>query len=333
MSDKNKTTATVETTDSFFTNSGNSSQIANFMASGFKANVMRTNAVLRHEEWLELDAALVNVALPRLRIVEDLRAAGLVHNLGGLGTTMSGYEKASDISPASVSMDGLAQSENDTIDFSEVQIPVPITHKDYRINLRKLAASRALGESIDTMTARAAARQVAEQLEDAVFNGVTSINVNGQTIYGLTNEPNVNTLTGTDFATIANIYATFMNAVAGLEADNFFGPYDAYVATVQYGQMRQIYADGSRESAMERVLRGIPQIRSIRVSDSLTAGTAVMFEMRADVIDLAIAQDMVNIEWETKGGWVMWHKVFAVMVPRIKSDYDGRSGINYITGI
>jgi hypothetical protein len=55
--------------------------------------------------------------------------------------------------------------------------------------------------------------------------------------------------------------------------------------------------------------------------------------MRADVIDLAIAQDMVNIEWETKGGWVMWHKVFAVMVPRVKSDYDGRSGIVNITGI
>ena len=329
MLDKNK--ATVQTPEQFM--SGGGSIAANFMASGFKANAMRTNAVLRHEEWLELDAALINVALPRLRIVEDLRAAGLVHNLGGLGTIMTGYEKASDISPADVSMDGLAQSENDTIDFTEVQVPVPITHKDYRINLRKLEASRRLGESIDVMTARAAARQVAEQLEDAVFNGISSINVNGQTITGLTNQADINTLGGTDWGTIANIYTDCMNAVATEEADNFFGPYDMYVATTQYGQMRQIYADGSRESAMERVLRGIPQIRSIRVSDSLTAGSAILFEMREDVIDLAIAQDIVNIEWETKGGWVMWNKVYAVMVPRVKSDYDGRSGICYITGI
>ena len=330
MFDKNNT-ATVQTPDSFIANG--SSALARFMASGFKVNSLRTNAVLRHEEWLELDAALIEVARPRLRIVEDLRAAGLVHNLGGLGTIMTGYEKASDISAASVSMDGLAQSENDTIDFTEVQIPVPITHKDYRINLRKLEASRRLGESIDTMTARMAARQVAEQLEDAVFNGISTINVNGQTITGLTNHADANSVSGSDWGTIANIYTDCMAVVASLEAANFFGPYDMYVATVQYGQMRQIYADGSRESAMERVLRGIPQIRTIRVSDSLTAGSAVAFEMRADVIDLAIAQDMVNIEWETKGGWVMWHKVFAVMVPRVKSDYDGRSGVVNLTGI
>jgi uncharacterized linocin/CFP29 family protein len=329
MADNN---AALIQTPAQFANSG-ASMAASFIANGFKPDGLRTNAVLRHEEWLELDAALVNVALPRLRIVEDLRAAGLVHNLGGLGTIMSGYEKASDISAADVSMDGLAQSENDTIDFSEVQIPVPITHKDYRINLRKLMASRALGESIDTMTLRAATRQVAEQLEDMVFNGVSSINVNGQTIYGLTNEPNANTLSGSDWGTIGNIYSDCMNAVAALEADNFFGPYDMYVATTQFGQMRAIYSDGSRESAYERVLRGIPQIRSIRVSDSLTAGTAVMFEMRSDVIDLAIAQDIVHIEWETKGGWVMWNKVYAVMVPRVKSDYDGRSGILNISGI
>ena len=42
------------------------------LASNMNPNVLRTNAVLRKDEWEQLDAAVVNIARERLSAVSDL---------------------------------------------------------------------------------------------------------------------------------------------------------------------------------------------------------------------------------------------------------------------
>ncbi len=305
-----------------------------FLPSGqLNLNALRTNATLRKEEWEELDLRVVDVARQRLNAVADLRAAGLVLNLGGIGTTISQYEQMGDMSAANIDMSGVAPGVEDRLTFELISIPVPVIHKDFRLNIRHLEASRRLGQSIDVSTAGVAARRVADALEGLVFNGDTGIVVNGNALEGYTTATNRNTGTASgDWGTIANIYTDCNSMVQDAEAAYYFGPYTMYVAATQFGQMRAIYTDGSGESAFQRVLRGIPQISTIKPSDTLTAGSVLLIQMSSEVVDLAVAQDISTIEWNTMGGLVRHFKVWAVMAPRVKNDANSASGIVHYTG-
>lgn len=305
---------------------------ARLLQAGFNVNALRTNALLRHEEWLEIDRVVVDIARARLVGIADLRTYGLVHPLGGLGTILSAYEQMSDMSDANVDMSGVTPGEEDKIEFSQVSIPVPIVHKDFRLNIRQLEASRRLGDGLDTTQAQVATRKVTEALESMLFNGVT-MKVNANAIYGYTTHPNRNIYSAAgDFGTISNIFPTVNGMVAAAEADNYYGPFGLYVASTQYAEMRANYTDGSGQSAIQRCLESIPNLGFIKPATSLAAGSLVLVTFVADVVDLAVAQDIVPIEWEAEGGLVQHFKTMCAMVPRIKADVDGKSGIVHATG-
>ena len=310
-----------------------SSQASRWLNSGLSANALRSNDLLRKDEWVSYDTTLVKVAGDRLNIIADLRADSLVRNLGGLGVLVTEYEKQTEMTPANIDMAGVTPGREDSIGFILVGVPIPIIHKDFRINIRRLLASRRNGEGIDVSSTEAAARTVVEAMEDLVTNGASGIVINGQALYGLTNFADTLPETGSDWGTIANIITSIEAAIAAAEENHMYGPFRLYVATPQWGQMRSIYSDGSRESAFERVSRVYPQIRSMKAGDRLTAGTAVLVQMTSDVIQLAIAQDITNVEWNTLGGMVAHFKVLAAMAPIVKSDAEGQTGIVYLTGI
>jgi uncharacterized linocin/CFP29 family protein len=299
-------------------------------------NALRTNDTLRKEEWVELDTAVVDIARQRLTGIADLNAAGLVLRLGSIGTTISQYEKQSDMTDANVDMAGVTPGQEDRVTFELVSVPVPVIHKDFRVNIRHLEASRSLGQSIDVTQATVAARKVSDKLESILFDGDDGIVVNGNGLSGYTNDSARNTGTGSDWGTITNIYTDVNAMISDAEADNMFGPYVLYVAKTQFGQMRALYTDGAPESAYDRVLRGLggpANLTAIKPADVLTAGECVLVQMTREVVDLAVAMDVSTIEWDNMGGLVKHFKVWAIMVPRIKSDKDGRSGIVHYTGI
>ena len=66
------------------------------------------------------------------------------------------FNQGLDLGDALTSLDGLTRSENDRQEFTPAYAPLPITHKDFFINLRALSASRERGEALDTSQARAA---------------------------------------------------------------------------------------------------------------------------------------------------------------------------------
>ena len=293
---------------------------------------LRTNTLLRKDEWIELDRALVDVARQRLQLITDLRSMGLVHALGGLGTLISEYEQVTDMDDANVDMSGVTEGEEDAPDFPLVGVPVPIHHKSFRVNIRKLAASRKRGDGVDVTSITIAGRKVADSLEAMALNGITGT-LAGQSMYGYRNHPDRNTGTAVgDFGTIGNIAMTVANMVAAAEADSFYGPYILYVAATQYGEMRSVYTDGSGQSAIIRILQSIPTIKQIKPCDQLTAGELLLVQMTRDVVDLAIAQDIVNVQWDENGGMVERHKVFAAMAIRVKSDAEQKCGVVHYTG-
>lgn len=289
-------------------------------------------ALLRKDEWEELDTRLVQEARQRLVGIADLNAAGLTMPLGGLGTLVSQFEKVGDLTEADVNMSGATAGNKDTVDFDLVGVPVPIIHKDFEINIRRLLASRRLGDGLDTTQISIATRRVADKLEEILFNG-QDITVQGGTIFGYRTHPDRNTGTAVgDFGTIVNIFPTVNNMVIAAEADNYFSPYTLYVSKIQFSEMRAVFNDGSGQSAMVRILENIPTITSIKAADVIPDGELVLVTMLPDVVDLAIAQDITVVQWDQMGGMISQFKVMTAQVPRVKSDRRGRSGIVHFTG-
>lgn len=308
---------------------------------------LRTNDVLRKEEWQQLDETLVGVARQRLIGIGDLVTRGLSFNLGGLGVILSQYEQLGDMSDASVDFSGVTDAEKDSVTFTLVSVPVPIFHKDFSINIRRLDASRgpnSIGQAIDRTQIETAAQKVTEQMEEVLFNGMGS-GANGGSVqsgagsttqnllYGYLNESHINTTSGSTWGTVTNPQADAISAIGVLEGDRYFGgPYVVYVPTTQYNKLRNFHTDGSGDQVFDR-LRRIQGIEDIRPGDRMSSGTALMVTMRRDVVDLAIGQELTVVEWESKGGLMLHFKVMAALAPRVKFDANGGSGLCTITGI
>lgn len=295
-------------------------------------NGLVVNSLLRRDEWEEFDRAVVMAAGPRVAIVNRLRGLNLIHPLGGLGTLVSQWNVTSQMSRAEVNMSGRTRTEADRVDFNLAGVPVPMIVKDFEINRRQLEASRRLGDGIDTTNAFEAGRVVGEEIASIVYNGAPGIVLNNNTLYGLTNHPNRNTVSGSDWGTISNILANVITMIAAAAADNYHGPFGLNVAQQQYIEMLSTYTDGSGDTALDRVLR-LPQIQFVEPADQLADGTAVLFQLTMNVLDYAEALDITLVEWVSGDGMVNHFKAMAAGAPRIKSDYATQSGIVHITGI
>lgn len=312
--------------------------------SGLDTGVLRTNDLLRKEEWQKLDETLVGVARQRLIGISDLVSRGLSFNLGGLGVVLSQYEQLGDMSDANVDFAGVTDGEKDSVTYTLVSIPIPIFHKDFSINVRRLEASRqGFGQAIDQTQIETAAQKVTEMCEEVLFNGMGSGanggslqigagNTNQAQLYGYLSQPNINSQSGSDWGTVTAPTTDLINTIGVLEGDRYFGPYVVYVPTTQFNQLRAFHTDGSGDQVFDRIGR-IQGIENVRPGDRLPDGTALMVSMRRDVIDLAIGQDLTVVEWEAKGGLMLNFKVMTALAPRVKFDATGGSGISKITGI
>lgn len=300
----------------------------------FREQRIHTNATLRKDEWVRLDEQLITAARERLVIVEDLRAAGLTFNVGGLGVLISEWENASEITDAEITMDGETAADEDRQEFGLNGVPIPVVQKRFKIGERVLMASRTRGSSLDVTTGIEAARAVARTSERMVFHGTSlgASNSAGQVyqIYGLTNFPQRNTMVLLDWANPATtpeaILGDIHDMIQALEADRQYGPYVIYIPAAYSHRFREDFKANSDKTLMQRVLDE-PLIRAIRVADALDTGEVIMLQMDRLTIDLAVASDLSNIQWGSPSGWTNYFQTFAAWAPRLKTDYDGRCGI------
>lgn len=301
------------------------------LANNLNMECLRTNATLRDDEWEELDRVAIDAFNDPLIAVDDLRSRGLTHDLGGLGTLVSQYNRISEMNEAEVSMWASMDGENNRVLMDLQNVPVPVIFKDWQLDIRTLESSRRLGEGLDTLYARAAARVIGEKLEDMLFNGLTTV-MGGTPIYGYRTEPNRNTSSGSDWGTATNIYPDILTMVGALYGDNVRGPFVLYLHNDQYVQTLARTGDTNitwRQFAIDN----IPELQDIKLAHRMTAGEGVLVNMDPNTVDLAVAEDFMPVEWEAKGGLSLNFRNLIVAVPRVKSDYHGRSGVYHITGI
>lgn len=300
------------------------------------AAALRTLDTLRHEEWKFFDDELVKEAVIRLVGVADLIAAGNVKPVSNaLGKMIFGYEKVTDMDEAETSLDGLSRTDNDRQEFSLNQLPLPITHKDFFINLRALAASREKGEPLDTTQVRTAGRVVAERLEKMLFQGGPAFG--GLSIYGYTTHPNRNTASfdGTkDWGDATKDGASFLTDVLALKAaaaaDRMYGPYVIYVPADADANLDNDFKSAVSQTIRERLMK-VNGISAIKVADQLPSGNVVLVQMTPDVACWVRGEDLQTVQWDEYGGFEINFKAFAIGVPLIRSDAAGRSGVVHMS--
>lgn len=310
-----------------FTGGGNVA--ATLLANSFRVEALRTNNVLRKDEWELFDTTVVQIAQERLIGVADLLNAGLRFDLANaMGTTRLEWERMGDMDDAEISMSGLKEGENDRVIFDLASLPIPIIHKDFSINARALAASRNLGQSLDTTQAAAAARLVSERTENLLFNGANVSGTNGN-IYGYQTYPDRNTgsvtaswLTATGEQILADVLSMIEDAIA----DNMYGPYVIYVPNAVLVKLGNDFKANSDKTILQR-LKEVPGISDIRPSSKMSTTSVLLIQMTSDVVDMVVGQQPVPIQWDSHGGMKMNFKVMTIMVPRIKSDQSGQCGI------
>jgi uncharacterized linocin/CFP29 family protein len=288
--------------------------------------ILRTAGVLRKDEWVAFDEALIEEATTRLRGVADLISAGLTMNIpNSMGKTILEYEKIGQMGDATVSLDGLAATENDLAEFSLSSLPLPITHKDFFINLRKLTASRGRGEALDTTQIRMAGRKIAEAQETMLFNGGKTFG--GFPIYGYTNHPNRNTESfGTNGAWSAaaktgqNILDDVLTMIAASEDANMYGPWVIYVPRDASTKLENDFKANVTQSIRQRIMQ-VSGVSDVRIADSLATGNVLLVQ----------SEPLQTVQWDIQGGFAVNFKAFQIQVPLVRADSAGQSGIVHMT--
>lgn len=290
-------------------------------------------ATLRKDEWKILDDAIVVAAKERLRAVADLRSAGLTFSIpNGMSKTVLETETQSDITPATISMDPARQGEGDRPEYELSNLPLPVIHKDFYFNARQVAVSRNSGSPLDTTMAQLAARRVSEEAEKLVIGVGQTVKYGGGQVYGYTNFPErittVSLTDPTDSGWTPKILLGEVLEMRQASVDSFhYGPYVLYVAPAWDRYLDDDYSDQKGDNTLRQRLQQISSISDIRTLDHLTDFDMVLVQQTSDVARLVMGMDITTVQWETMGGMRLNFKVMAIMVPQLRSDFNGRTGI------
>lgn len=312
---------------------GGSGVARKLLACKFNVNdALRTNATLRSDEWKDMDEAVVAAAQPRLVGVADLMSRGLVRRItNGLGKTVTEYEDVSDMTDAEVSIDAVTKGQNDRVDYTLKAMPLPITFKEFQINIRALNASRERGESLDVTQSALAGIKVAQRTEAILFTGLSTYTYGGGTIYGYMDHPNRNTYSLTanwddSAASGETILADVLAMIQASVDDRFYGPWGLYIPTNYQTALGEDFKSNSDKSVRQR-LNEVEGLEFIKVADSLTADNVILVQLSVETVRMVEGLPITTVEWDTEGGMILHFKVMTINIPQLRADQNGRMGL------
>lgn len=299
----------------------------------------RTLAPLMDKAQVMIDRAVVEVGLQRLTLTADLLAAGLVYPLTDpLSIAQLEWSTQSKIGAAQRTMSPSSRGENKLPVITPYRLPIYLTTDKFEIDIRTLKTSQRNGTPLDTAIVKQCVRSVNEAVEDATINGATTLDGqalqdSGYTAPGLLNHPNVNTqaLTIAAWTTApvgSTVFTEVMAMIAKLQGDKKFGPYRMYVGTTIGNTMDNDFnSNTSNPITIRQRLLQIESLQAVRVADLLPATKVILMQMTSDVCDIVMGQAPTVIPWTSLDGFTIHNLVMSIMVPRVRADADGNSGI------
>ena len=183
------------------------------------------------DAWMRIDRRGKDIARDTLVFFNRLAAASPTPI--GIGDLVSYYNQTSDSGEVHVSMDGRSGGKGDKVLSKYVGTPVPVLDSfTARYGWREMEVMRKGNGMFDQKAIANNQRRLAEKMEDMALNGMPSINVGGNTIYGARTFPQRTTNThGLTLATStgAQWLAAFKDLCAKLIGDNQYGRVTVFV--------------------------------------------------------------------------------------------------------
>lgn len=316
---------------------------------------IRAYSPLRPREQILFDNTVVTEFADRLQVVRRLIASGLTFRLTRpFAHAQIEHGQEGNTEGATRSRNPLARSEWDMIERQPVLTPIYYTFADFQLTLPDLETSRNTGVGLDVSLIRNKARDIAEDIEDAVING-PGVQVLGSNAYGLLNAPNVNTFNLSGGLTWDNpsktgeqILADMNSIFSAFDAIRAFGPIDIWLPVSWYNALnfkrRDVTVDRTVFQDIGDLRRGNQPV-FIGQADRLPEDQMVAYIRSSNVLDVVVgdfggqkADDDPNVPdtnpvpitvfpWQEKAGLVLNWKLIACVIPRIKNTMAGVSGI------
>jgi uncharacterized linocin/CFP29 family protein len=298
---------------------------ANSGAMAFEGNALSITV----DAWRRIDQRAQALARSRLAVFNRLAQASTIPV--SIADLVNYYPQVSDSGEVLVSLDGRGQAKADAASVKYVGTPVPVLTATARMGWRQMEVHRKGGGLIDVTTIANKQRKIAEKLEDMAINGLASVNVGGDTIYGLRTLPQRNTFShGLTLATAtgAQWLAAFKSAISAAIGDNQFGRLTVFVNQGDYTAADTTdYAANYQGTILQR-LRTISQIADIVPASSVPVN---------EILGIA---DLDTGEWggilsampmttrpknrsEPEDDYVF--SVISAAAPQFRSDYNGQS--------
>jgi len=296
-------------------------------------------AVLTRDDWIHFDREVMEAARPKMRFVADLQAAGLNYNVpNGMSKTVLQYYRMSETTPATTSMSGLKRGTNDAPVADFVNLPLPIIHKDFRVDSRMLLVSKNGGMPLDTTNLRLAAARVGEEIERLHLGTAASFSFGGGTVYGARNFPGRITGSITIPTTGGWVPRTAVTQILAAiqSARNEFhgGPYLVYFSPAWEQYLEDDYVPGtsnSTDTLRDRLSRH-GAVSSISIADFLPAWDVLIIEKTPETMRVVTGMEIQTLQWSEQGGMDLYWKVMAIKVPQVREDIYGATGVIHLTG-
>jgi hypothetical protein len=87
------------------------------------------------------------------------------------------------------------------------------------------------------------------------------------------------------------------------------------------------YTTAAPQNTIRERLSKIEGIQAIRTADMLPVTKVVLVQMTKDVLDVVVGFQPMVVPWTSLSGMTFHNLIMAIMVPRVKWDYNLKSGI------
>lgn len=302
------------------------------LATASAASMLEGNSLaIPLDAWRRIDSRAQALARTRLQVFNRLAKASTIPV--SIGDVVNYYPQMGDSGDVLVSMDGRNTAKADGPAMKFVGTPVPIFTANTRMGWRQMEVLRKAGGGamLDTASVANDQRKVAEKLEDMVINGLPSIVVGGDTIYGLRTLPTRTTFTHgftLASATGANWVTAFRQLINAAIGDNQFGRITVFLNIGDYTAADLTdYAAGYTGTILER-LRAISQVVEIVPASSVPANEILgIVDLDAGawggILSAMPLTTRPKTRIEPEDDYVFG--VITACAPQFRADYNGQS--------
>lgn len=295
--------------------------------------VINADGTVRHEDHRRIMEQVTEVRRNELNGIADLISAGLTSS-ESIETMLVGVESVNEFQAAKRSMNPVATPDNDT-NFLLSYTPLPITHSGWSIPWRQsgFGYKRSLGLSESV-------RQVAESLENMLFNGASDIRIaiNGGTpiqIYGYANHPNRSTQAISDWSDLATNATKIIPETLAMVKKAKFTNGSAkpkslmmYVGNDIWMSLQEDYSASKGDRTFIERIKAITEIMDVKPAEKLLSKDVILVEMSDRTIQLAMAADITTVPHQRLSMTdPQIFTTYAAMTPIIRVDRNSHTGI------